>query len=168
MHATIGDETEKMNLAAAGAGVLHGGDQNRVGEEVAVLDHQLDASAVHVDDTARADIKMTDLTVAHLAIGQADIVSTRVNQCIGVILEQAVVDRFASEGYGVGVGIGTKTPAVENDENKRFGTQRKLLIQELAADLHGSTRVNQSKLQNTNRGHIGAQPIYRTVMAVSN
>ena len=46
--------------------------EHRVLEERAVLDREVDARELLVDDAAGADVEVTDLGVAHLALGQPD------------------------------------------------------------------------------------------------
>ena len=91
-------------------------------KELAVLDHQLDAGAVHVDDASRADIEMPHFAVAHLPLGQADELAAGLDQRIGIFAQQTVIGRLACEGDGVGFGFGAISPAVENDENEWFRT----------------------------------------------
>ena len=76
-----------MQATSATAGVFHGTEQHGIGEELAVLDHQLDASAVHVNDATRTDIEMADLAIAHLAVGQSNILPTGVDQRIGILAQ---------------------------------------------------------------------------------
>ena len=86
-------------------------------EEVSVLDHEVDAGDVHVNDAAGADVEMADLAVAHLPFGQPHERSAGVDQGVGILAQQAVVSRFARERDGIGFGLGAVTPAVEDDEN---------------------------------------------------
>ena len=111
-----------MQPAAARARVFHGAQQRRVGEEFAVLDHQLDAGDVHVDDAAGADVEMADFAVAHLPVGQADEVAAGLNQRVGIFAQQPVVGGLAGQRDGIGLGLGAIAPAVENDQDKWFGT----------------------------------------------
>src|SRR6266571_9472997 len=73
MHAAIGKKSEQVEAPAPTSCVLHGCEKHVVREELAILDHQRDTGAVHVDDTAGADIKMSHFTVPHLTVGQANI-----------------------------------------------------------------------------------------------
>ena len=72
VNAAIGEQAEQMQAASAGAGVFHGGEHDGIGEELAVLDHELDARAVHVHDASGADVKVAHLAVAHLTVRQSD------------------------------------------------------------------------------------------------
>ena len=117
MHATVGNQTKEVKLAATGARVLHRVQQNGILKEVSVLDHQLDARGIHVHNSTRADIQMSDFAVAHLTIRQPDIRAAGLNQRVGILAQQAVVNRLAGERDGVGFGFGSVSPAVEDDEN---------------------------------------------------
>ena len=88
-----------------------------MGEEFAVLDHQVDAGDVHVNDAAGADVEMPNFAVAHLPFGQADRRPAGLNQRVGIFAQQAVVVGLARERDGVGFGFGAVSPAVEDDED---------------------------------------------------
>ncbi len=94
-------------------------------EELAVLDHQVDAGDVHVHDAPGADVEMANLAVAHLPFGQADERSAGMNQRVGILAQQPVIGRLARERDGIGLGFGAISPAVEDDENEWFGTGHK-------------------------------------------
>ena len=111
-----------MQPAATGARVLHGAQQDRMREEFAILDHQLDASAVHVHNATGADVEMTNFAVPHLAVGESDVVAAGLNQGIGIFAQQPIVRGLAGQGNGVGLGFGAVSPAIEDDEHKWFGT----------------------------------------------
>src|SRR5678816_4149180 len=111
-----------MKPAASGTRILHGREQYRLRKEFAVLDHQLDAGAVHVHDTSGADVEMADFAVAHLSVGQADVVAAGLNQGVGIFAQQAIVVGLAGQSDGVGFALGAVAPTVENDQHKWFGT----------------------------------------------
>ncbi len=115
-----------MQAALAGAGVLHGVEQHGMREQFAVLDHQVDAGDVHVDDAAGADVEVADLAVAHLAFGKADERAAGVDERVGIFAQQAVIGGLAGERDGVGFGFGAVSPAVEDDEDERFRTGHKI------------------------------------------
>src|SRR5260370_37544414 len=94
-------------------------------EEFAVLNHQIDACDVHVHDAASANVEMSDLAVAHLPLGQSDKRPAGMNERVGILPQQAVVGRLTGKSNGVGFGFGSVSPAVENGENKWFGTGHK-------------------------------------------
>ena len=127
MHAAIGAEAEEMHPPAAGAGVFHGRDKNGMREKFAILDHQLDARAVHVHDAPGTNVEMADFAIAHLAIGQADIFAAGVNQSVGIFAQQSIIGWLARQSDRVGVSFGAISPAVEDDEYQGFGTSHTLL-----------------------------------------
>src|SRR5580704_18932074 len=138
VHAAVGEQSEQVKTAAASASVFHGGKQDWVGEELAVLDHQLDARAVHVHDASRADVKVAHLTVAHLTVGKSNVWAARLNQGVGILAQKAVVRGLAGERDGVGLGLGAIAPAVEDDQDEWFGTIHKLsAIRSGATDSRG-------------------------------
>ncbi len=122
MHASIGEQAEQMQATATGAGVFHGVEQDGVGEELSVLDHEFDAGAVHVNDPAGADVEVSDFAVTHLSVGQADELAAGVDEGIGIFAQQAVVGGLVGQSDGVGLGLGAVSPAVEDDEDQGFGT----------------------------------------------
>ena len=115
MHATVGKQSEQMQLSSAGARVLHGVEQHGMREEFAVLDHQVDAGNVHVHDSSGADIQMPDFAVAHLPFGQSNEGSTRLNERVGIFAEEPVIGWLARHRDGVSLGFCAVSPAVEDD-----------------------------------------------------
>ena len=124
VHTAIGDQSEKMQAAVTGPSVLHGVKQHGMLKELAVLDHQVDTSDVHVNDAACTDIQMADFAIAHLSLGEADEGPAGVDQRIGILAQQPVVRRLARERNSVGFGFSAVSPAVEDDQNERFRTRQ--------------------------------------------
>src|SRR4029077_1149749 len=122
VNASVGHKAKQVQPAAAGAGMLQGGDQGGVGEEVAVLDHQVDAGDVHVDDAAGADIEVADFAVSHLAVRETNEWSAGVNERVGIFAQQTVVGGLVGEGDRVGFSLGAIAPSVKDDEDERFRT----------------------------------------------
>src|SRR5207244_453143 len=120
VHAPIRNQTEQMQSALTYPGVLHRAYQHGMREELAVLDHQIDARDVHVNDAAGADVEMPDLAVSHLSFRQADERPAGMNQRIGIFAEKPVIRRLARQRDGVGLGLGTVSPTVEDDEDERI------------------------------------------------
>src|SRR6266404_5783918 len=115
-----------MQLVTASACILHRFEQHRMAEEFAILNHQLNSRRIHMDNAPCADVQMSDFAVAHLIVGQADVLTTGVNQSVGILAQQAVVSWLASKCNGIGISFGSITPAVENGENEWFGTGQSL------------------------------------------
>src|ERR1700730_10348695 len=97
-------------------------------KEFAVPNQQLNARAVHVHDASGADIEMADLAIAHLIVRQPDVWAAGMNERIGRLAEQMVVGGLAGESNCIGFGFGAVTPAIEDDQNKRFRTRHKWLL----------------------------------------
>ena len=69
--AAVGDQAEQVQSALAHASVRHGRKQHGMREELAVLDHQVNARDVHVNDAPRANIEMSNFAIAHLPLVDA-------------------------------------------------------------------------------------------------
>ena len=95
-------------------------------EKFPVPNHQIDAGDVHVHDAPGANIQVADLAVPHLPLRQPHEWPAGVNQRVGILAQQPVIDRLAGQRNGVSFGFGSVSPAVENDENKWFGTRHVL------------------------------------------
>src|SRR5215470_13964026 len=122
VDAALGEQSKNVQASFTAARMLHGREQNGVAEELAILDHQVDARDVHVNDAPGTDVEMADLAITHLAVGQADIVSAGLDERVGILVQQAVVIGLASKRNGIGLGFGAVSPAIEDDEDERFGT----------------------------------------------
>src|SRR6266853_310605 len=103
--------------------MLHGIEQHRMREEVAILNHQFNARDVHVHDAAGANVEVSDFAVTHLPLGQSDGGSARLNERVGIFTQETIIGWLVRHRDRIGLGFGTVSPAVENDEDKRFGTQ---------------------------------------------
>src|SRR5581483_1332114 len=73
VNAAIRNQSENVQPPVACARLLHRVEQHRVAEELAALDHHVNASNVHVHDASGADVQVTNFAVADLAFGQAHI-----------------------------------------------------------------------------------------------
>ena len=73
VHAARRQEAHDMQRTAAGHRGGDGRGQHWIAREFARGDRMVDAREVLVDDATGADVEMTDLRVAHLALGQAHV-----------------------------------------------------------------------------------------------
>src|SRR5206468_3541459 len=80
VHAAIRKQAAEMKLASTTAGAPYAFQQNRIGEEIAILHHHINLGNVHVHNAACANIEMAHLTVAHLARGQPHVASAGMNE----------------------------------------------------------------------------------------
>ena len=95
-------------------------------EKFSVLNHQVDARNIHVDNAARAHIEMSNFAISHLPFGQSNERAAGMDQRIGIFAQHAVIRRLARERDGVGLGFGAVSPAVEDDEDERFRTGHRI------------------------------------------
>ena len=120
VHAARGDEAHEMNRAALFLGVLHDGDERLVLEEIAVLDVARDARELLVDEAARADVRVADLRVAHLAVRQADELAGCLEVTGVIVCEEAVEDRSLRFLHRVAlIELAAETAAIHDDECDR-------------------------------------------------
>ncbi len=85
VDASVGEEADEMEGSAFLRGQFVGADEGGVGVEGAVEDGGVDAGHVHADDSAGAEVEVTDFAVAHLAVGEADEVLAGAEEGVGVI-----------------------------------------------------------------------------------
>src|SRR6185437_852559 len=123
VHTAIGDEAEQMELASAGARVLHRIEQDRLFEELAILDHELNPGGIHVHDASRSDIEVPDFAVSHLAVRETYERAAGMDQGVRIFAQQTVISWLAGQCDCIGFGFGSITPAVKNDKNERFRTR---------------------------------------------
>src|ERR1700719_5363461 len=112
MHATVRNQTQQMQLPPAGTSIVHSSPQRGVREKIAVLNHQLDASAVHEYNASGADVEVPYLAVAHLPFGKANMGAAGVDECVGIFAQQTVVCGLARQRDSVGFGLGAVAPTV--------------------------------------------------------
>src|SRR5437868_14423196 len=67
-------------------------------------------------------MEVPDLAVPHLPVRQTHVASTRMNQSIGILPQQPIVNRLSRQRDGIGLGLSPVTPTIKNDQNKRFRT----------------------------------------------
>ena len=72
VDAPVRDEPEEVEAATRCHRFSRGRRERGVRRELALLDGEVDAREHLVDDTARADVHVPDLAVAHLPLGEAD------------------------------------------------------------------------------------------------
>src|SRR5689334_11468309 len=103
--------------------MFHGGDQRGIRKEIAVLNHRVDPSDIHVHDSAGINIEVANFAVAHLSIRQSHKLSAGMDQSIWIFAEQSIVGWLAGESNRIGFGLGAVAPSIKDDEYERFGTQ---------------------------------------------
>ncbi len=127
MYPTVRQQPEQMQPPATGARLLDRVHQHRIGVELTILDHQIDLGDVHVDHAPGADVEMSHLAVSHLPGGQANVTSAGVDQRVGILGEQAIIGGLARQRDSVGWRRRSIAPAIEDDEDERFGRSHKVV-----------------------------------------
>src|SRR3984957_2967026 len=94
-------------------------------KEFSILNHQIEASDVHMHNPTRAHIQMPNLAVAHLPLGQSDKWPAGMNQRIRKLPQHPVIGRLASQRNSVSLTFSAVSPAIEDDKNEWFRTRHK-------------------------------------------
>ena len=116
-----------MQGCAGLLGVFHGGFQHVVLKELAVTDGLGDAGQLLIDHAAGADVGVADLTVAHLAVGQAHVHAGSTDLGVGIGGKQLVQVGGACGVDGVGAGVVAAAKTIHNAKHYRFHNARFLL-----------------------------------------
>ena len=121
VHAAIADEAHDVETAAL-SGMVHEDLEDGVIVDFARRDHAVDTGHIHLDDAAGTDVEVADFGVAHLAIGQTDVLACGVDEGVREVTQERVVGWFFGLGDGVACDGWGKTPTVEDREDQRFVT----------------------------------------------
>src|SRR6266705_1856915 len=99
VHPPVRDEAEKMKpvLARRGECFL----RDAIMRELAVRNRFVNPSEILINDSAGAEIQMTDFRIAHLSVGQTDIGSARAQFAARITAIELVVERCARKQGGV-------------------------------------------------------------------
>src|SRR5207248_9561135 len=99
----------------------HQVDEQRLLEEFSAHDRRVNARDLLVDNPPRADVQVADLGIAHQAVGQAHALARGVNERPGVLLQEFGIAGRPRQRDGVRFALRAIAPAVEDDEDYRFG-----------------------------------------------
>ena len=121
VHAAGAHQAHQMDGLAGVDGSLHVLDQNRVLEHLTVLDGLGDQGQLLVHDTAVTHVGVTDLGVAHLAVGQAHSHAGSLNGGHGVFCHQSIQMGGLGGHHGVAKGL-VRHPAeaIHDAQKNRF------------------------------------------------
>ena len=101
VHAARGDQAHNVQRAAVLLDTVHDGEQCLILKKVSVLDITRDARELLIDDTPCADVRMSDLGVAHLPVRQTDVLPRCLDFRMLELLHQAVEYRRLCHGDGI-------------------------------------------------------------------
>jgi len=121
MDAAVADEAQQVQAALAPA--RHQVDEQRLLEELPAHDRRVNAGDLLVDDPPRADVQVADLGIAHQAAGQAHALARGVDERRGILPQEPRVIRRPRQRNGVRLTLRAVAPAVEDDEDNRFGSR---------------------------------------------
>ena len=107
-----------QGLVGSGA-IIHRLDEDLILLEGAVLDGVVNARELLEDDAAGADVEVADLGVAHLTVGQADVLAGSTEGGVRIVRIQAVDKGRVGRAHGVVGALGRQTEAVHDDEQCR-------------------------------------------------
>src|SRR4051794_3066846 len=123
MHATRRQEADDMrraaSLGALGLHLVNELKQRREFGQRSVRDRPIDARQILHDDPAGAEVGMPDLGIAHLTVGQPDIMLAGVEPGMRPAPRQRVPDRRASARDRVVRAVLALSPSVENAQHER-------------------------------------------------
>ena len=88
VHAAVGHESHYVQFFAVRLGAFHSLYKGGIGEEIAVLNGLGNARKFLVDNSARADVEVSHLAVAHLTVGQTHGKAAGVEHGCGIVRKQ--------------------------------------------------------------------------------
>ena len=129
VHAAGRQQAHQVDGLAVLDGSLHGVHNGLVGADGTVLNGLGDAGQLLVHDAAGADVGVTNLAVAHLAVGQAHVHAGSTDGGVGAGGEQLVqIGGFGGhDGVALGL-VGHPAEAVQNAEHQGFLRHNGLLL----------------------------------------
>ena len=117
MHAARRQQPHQVAGAARGLQRRDEIHKLRIGGQRAVSQGGVDTWQVLRHDAAGAQVHVTNLGIAHLAVGQADGTACGLQHAVRATLQQTVPDRRAGQRNGVVRRGRTLAPAVENTKD---------------------------------------------------
>jgi len=121
MHAARRQQAHQMTRPAAFLQRLDKVGQGRVLGQRAVVDGLIDARQVLQNHPSRAQIHMPHFRVAHLALGQPDLLGRSVQAPGRIGRHHAVPNRGGPDSDGVVVALRAFAPAVQNAQDDGLG-----------------------------------------------
>lgn len=116
MHAAIREQTQKVNGTIRVNGRIHRLDENLVLFDAAVLACIVNARKLLVHDASRAHVQMSDLGIAHLAIGKANVTPRRSECRMRTLRPQLVKVGLGCKRNGVSRTVLGQTKAIHNHQ----------------------------------------------------
>ena len=118
VHAAIADQAHQMNALSGFLGRVHGMNQRCLFKERPVLNVLGDTGQLLIDDTARTDVEVADLAVAHLAIGQTHVHTACTQFGVRIAGHERVQPRRALLIDRIALMSGVDAEAVHDDKGR--------------------------------------------------
>ena len=128
VHAPVRSQAHEVYALAFVTGVGKGGGHLGVLGYRAVGARAVDLHEVLVDYAPGTDVEMPHLGVAHLPVGQADILAAGLEARVRIGLQQIVPVRGRGAEDGVVLAVVAKAPPVENHQKSFFSHNRSCLL----------------------------------------
>ena len=163
VYAAVGKKAGEMKPAVRLQGFLYDIHEDGIGFQRAVFHGHVDTRHVLVDDTARADIEVSDFGVAHIAFGQADGAARGLK--LGVRAGGCESVQIGSAGKARGVARSGRgyAPAVHNQEKCGFHYSA---FSAFAAMVRSSSR-DEGTLQRASRLYISRVASWKILTTTS-
>ena len=122
VDAAVGEQAHQVQGAVICERLVHRRDDRLVVLELVVVDGLGDSGQLLIDDSACADVGVTDLAVAHLTVGETDVHARRADLGQRVFLEESVEIRRVRRENGVRLFLAlfADAEAVKNHQYQRF------------------------------------------------
>ncbi len=128
VHAPVGRKTHEVDTDAVLLGVLERADDLGILHDRIVAASAVDLYQILVDDAAGADIEVADLRIAHLAVGQADVLAVGAQLRVGIFFGHGRNIIGMNGGNDIRLVMAAVAPAVENHQQNFVCHSRNLLI----------------------------------------
>ena len=120
VHAPVGDKAQQMNPPGSRLGGANQLGQHGTYGQGAVLDGQIDAHDVLIDDAPGSEVQVADLGVAHLSVGQTDVTAHALEFPLRAGRQEGVHMRSPGQAHGISRTRSGLAPAVQNQQYARF------------------------------------------------
>jgi len=124
VYAACGEQAHDVHGVARSHGGIHRACQDRVGEESAFFNFNIQARQILIHDAARTQVDMAYFRVAHLAIRQAHFQARRINQRMRAFCPQTVHNRGFGAENSVILLVFTVAVAIQDHQYHRFFRNR--------------------------------------------
>ena len=118
VHSAVGQKPHYMQRLIVFLRIVHCFDIRGIFKKVAVGYCLCYARQILKHDSARSDIGMTHLAVAHLTVGQTDVHSGGGKLSVSIPGKDSVKVRSCRRAYGVALGFRGNAEAVHNNKNR--------------------------------------------------